>query len=66
MAEQLQLSKKEQEQIAKAIMVISNILFIKMDEGVTQPCIEGENVVNNENKKLVFTLTAQKKEVTNG
>lgn len=66
MAKQLSLNSIEQKKIADAIMVISEILFIKMDKGVEAPCITGTNTVNNEDKMLSFEITAKRKEVTNG
>jgi hypothetical protein len=65
MSKQLELSSIEQKKVADAIMVISEILFLKMDDGVENPTIDGTNTVNNEDKMLVFEITAKRKEPSN-
>lgn len=66
MANQLEFNAREQKKIAQAIMIISEILFSKMDKGVGTPHLQGTNTVDNEDKMLVFEITAKRKEVVNG
>ena len=58
---ELDLTKHEQEMITNAIMVVSEILLLKMDEGVESPTIEGTMDVENKDKEVLFAFTAQKK-----
>lgn len=41
--------------------VINEILLLKMDEGVTEPTLEGTMDIDNEDKKVVFSFVAQRK-----
>jgi hypothetical protein len=61
MGKQLDFNKKEQRILADCIKQIGEILWKKMDKGVTAPCLSGQLEVENEDKKLVFELTATKK-----
>jgi len=57
----LEFTKQEQTKITNAIMAISEILLLKMDEGLTKPEIEGTIDVNNEDKELMFSFAARRK-----
>ena len=56
-----QLEFIEQDTVTNAIMAINEILLLKMDDGVTEPTLEGTVDVDNEDKKVVFSFIAQRK-----
>jgi hypothetical protein len=58
MANKLKFTAKENKVIDKALTQLSSILLQKMDEGFSSPSIKGSMTVTNENRIVVFTLTA--------
>jgi len=58
---QLDLTLSEQNAIGHSMAEIAGILFNKMDEGVTEPCIEGTFEVVKSNKIIEYTITAKSK-----
>jgi len=62
MGTRFNLNKSEQNQIANMITGIASILFGKMDEGVTEPQIDGTFQVTDSNKMVEFSITAKKKD----
>ena len=55
------LTKKEEKIIKDSITAIGDILFNKMDKGIPEPTINGKMNVINENRELIFTVTARDK-----
>ena len=58
-SKQMKFSDNEQEQLIKAVVTISEILFNKLDEGRETAELEVENIIENENRKVVFNVIAQ-------
>jgi hypothetical protein len=61
MGKQLELTEKEQKRVSGAIMAISEILLLKIDKGVERPELEGILNIDNEDREVIFSITAQKK-----
>jgi hypothetical protein len=55
----MKFSDNEQEQLTKAVVTISEILLNKLDEGRETAELEVENIIENENRKVVFNVIAQ-------
>lgn len=60
MGKQLKFTKKEQKTITNCLMCISEILFLKMDNGVDSPNLSGEIEVTDQNKMITFEIEANK------
>ena len=58
-SKQMKFSDNEQEQLIKAVVTISEILLNKLDEGRETAELEVENIIENENRKVVFNVIAQ-------
>jgi hypothetical protein len=58
-SKQMKFSDNEQEQLTKAVVTISEILLNKLDEGRETAELEVENIIENENRKVVFNVIAQ-------
>lgn len=60
MGKQLKFTDDEQKTVTDAIMAINQILLLKMDDGVERPELDGEMLIDNEDKKVVFSFVAQR------
>jgi Na+-transporting NADH:ubiquinone oxidoreductase subunit NqrF len=61
MKTKLKFTEKEKKAITKSVMALTGILLLKMQEGVEAPTIQGKIEVDNDDKEVVFTITARKK-----